>query len=41
MTQNRLVNLSIFFIGKEIAADIDRTSVVREFSEAKIRMIKF
>ena len=41
MTQNRLVNLSILSIEKEIAADIDLTSVVREFAEAKARRDKF
>jgi len=41
MTQNRLINLSILSIEKEIAADIDLTSVVREFAGAKARRIKF
>src|SRR6218665_2458275 len=41
ITQNRLVNLSILSIEKEIAADIDLTSVVREFAEAKARRVKF
>jgi len=44
MTQNRLVNLSILSIEKEIAADIrpiDLTPVVREFAEAKARRVKF
>ena len=41
MTQNRLVNLSILSIEKDIAADIDLTSVVREFAEAKARRVKF
>jgi len=36
MTQNRLVNLSIPSTEKEIAADTDITSVVREFAEAKV-----
>ena len=40
MTQNRLVNLSILSIEKEIAADIDLTSVVREFAGAKTRRVK-
>ena len=41
MTQNRLVNLSILSIEKDIAADIDLTLVVREFAEAKARRVKF
>ena len=34
MTQIRLVNLSVLSIEKVIAADIDLTSVAREFAEA-------
>jgi len=42
ITQNRLfIILSILSIEKEIAADIDLTSVVREFAEAKARSVKF
>ena len=41
MTQNRLVNLAILSIEKEIAAGIDLTLVVREFAEAKARRVKF
>jgi len=41
MTQKRLVNPSILSIEKEIAADIDLTSIVREFAEAKARRVKF
>jgi len=35
------VNMSSLSVEKEIAADIDLTSVVREFSEADARRIKF
>jgi len=41
MTQNCLVNLSILSIEKEIAADIDLTSVVCEFAEAKLEGLNF
>jgi len=41
MTQNCMVDLFILSIEKEIAADIDLTSVVREFAKAKVRKGKF
>ena len=41
MAQNRLVNLKIFSIEREISAEIDLTSVVREFAEAKAGRVKF
>ena len=41
MTQNRLTNLAILSIEKEIAANIDLTLIVREFAEAKARRVKF
>jgi len=41
MTKNHLVNRSILSIEKEIAADIDLTSIVREFAEAKARRVQF
>jgi len=40
LTQNRLVNLSILSIGKEIAVGIDLT-YVREFTETKARRVTF
>jgi len=36
-----LVNLSIIAIEKEIVADIDLTSIVCEFAEAKARRVRF
>ena len=41
MTPNRLTNLAILSIEKEIAANIDLTLIVREFAEAKARRVTF